>query len=325
MRRAVAGACLLALTLAAAPADAQPKRPVRAARSLVIVGDANTSLDIVVPSGVTLAGRAPGLASPGFADLGASGAWGSVALISRGTKVAGKPINVVQVHTSAPDHCPPASAPTTEPAPRCRPLVEHVSSHGTAPSVDGLAVRYPLPAGTYQVALAGPPGTRLVAELTFTGVGGEVRARTSRRITGSWLERSRHEGSVAAQVTGSFTRRLTTTGLAVLGAWHTTAGEEQGPSSYAHCVTPGTAGPLDPDGCLPFSATRQGRPAQLGPTPAFAAMSAPEETGQDYAALAVQTPLLKPGTYVDSYRVTRVGRGPAVGAFAFWLQTDALR
>ena len=324
MRRAVASACLLALA-AAAPADAKPKRPVTAARSLVIAGPANTALDIVVPRGVTLAGRAPGLASPGFADLGATGKWGSVALISRGTRVAGKPVNVVQVHTSAPDHCPATFAPTTAPVPPCRPLVEHVSSHGMTPSVDGLAVRYPLPAGTYQVALAGPPGSILVAHLTFTGVGGESVAYTSRRITGSWLERVRHEGFAAAQVTGSFTHRLSTTGLAVLGAWHTTAGEEPGPSSYAHCVTQGTAGPLDPDGCLPFSATGQARPAQLGPKPVFAAMSAPEEAAQDYAALAVQTPLLKPGTYVDSYRVTRVGRGPAVGAFAFWLQTDALK
>lgn len=325
MRRVVASGCLLALALAATPAGAAPKRPVTAARSLIVVGSANTSLDVVVPKGVTLAGRAPGIASPGFANFSTTGAWGAVAIVSRGTKVAGKPLNVVQVHTSAPDHCPAATAPTPEPTPPCVPLVEHVSSHGTTPSVDGLAVRYPLPAGTYQVALAGPPGALVVAQLTFTGVGGEAGAFTTRRIIGSALQRARHEGFAVAQATGSFTHRLTTTGLAVLGAWHTAAGREPGPSSWAHCVTPGTAGPADPDGCLPFTMTGQGRPAELGPRPVYAATSTPEQLLQDYAALAVQTPLLRPGTYADSYRVSRVGRGPAVGAFVLWLQTDALR
>lgn len=321
MRRIALGALAAVLVASVAPATAAPKVP-QVSRSLLVAGIAGTSIDVAVPKGAALLGppSAAG-AVPGFAVSGADPAqWWAVALISRSTKVAGKPVNAVQVHTPAPDHCPSKTAPSVRPVPECVKLVEHTSFHGVPQTTSGGVVRYALPVGTYQVALAGPPGKLVMVVLHFSSVRTPFSVLLTNKAFASGFERVRGSDLAAAQATGTFTRKLTGNGLAVLGVWHTVAEPEPGPFAYAQCVA---APSLPAEPCAAVATTGQAPPAGA-PKPAFGAVGGPV-TQTPSGQVTAQTPVLAAGTYTHTVRVARAGRGPAAGAFVLWLQTDALK
>ncbi|HVF06587.1 MAG TPA: hypothetical protein VNA20_17250 [Frankiaceae bacterium] len=321
MRRIVLGALAAALVATVAPATAAPTVP-QVSRTLLVAGVAGTSVDVIVPKGAVLVGpRSVAGLVPGFAISGGdSDHWWAVALISRSKKVAGKPVNAIQVHTPAPDHCPSQTAPSVRPVGECAKLVEHTSFHGVPQTTSGGFVRYALPAGTYQVALAGPPGKLVVAALHFTAVKTPFSVLLTKKAFAAGFDRVRGSDIAAAQASGTFTRKLTGNGLAVLGVWHTVAEPEPGPFAYAQCVA---AASLPAEPCAAVAATGQQPPAAV-PKPVYGVVGGPVTqvpTGQ----VTGQTALLRAGTYTHTVRVARAGRGPAAGAFVFWLQTDALK
>lgn len=316
---------LLAVVAAALPAAAKPKPP-NVAGLTVVYGTGSASVDLTVPKGVSLLAPAPvGETVFGFAQLFGDSPWMAVALVSRSARSGGKPVNAVHVHTPEPDHCPSRTAPTTSPVPACEAYVEHSLVHGPAPVVAGPMHRYALPAGTYQVVVSGQPGKFVGAVLSFAGAYGG-RVFQARRQVSAAFQRVREENVALAHVTGSFKGGLSANGIGVLGLWHTSAGDaaEPGELTYAECVTAGAAAPLNPDDCTAVGAT--GVAAEgVAKKPLFFASSAGGFTLTGSGNALWETPVLKKGTYTNSFRVTRGGRGPAAGVFVWWLQADSLR
>lgn len=328
MRRLTLNALGLLLVAGIAPGAGAAKAPPTVAQITFFVAVGTATVDVTIPRGVSLIAPVPTATRvPGIAGIHSSDqrAWGAVALISRSARSGGAPVNAVHVHPPHPDHCPSETAPTATPVPPCREYVEHAYVHGVTPISWGDMIRYPLPAGRYQVVVSAPPGVVTFVELAFAGAPGGGRGIVvTRRATASF-QRTRHAHLATAHATGTFAGRLTANGIGVLGVWHTSAGDEPGEHTYAQCVTPGAAGPLDPDGCGAVATSGQAPPDQLGRKPLFWAASAGAVTFANSGQGTFQTPVLKPGTYVNSYRVTRGGRGPAAGAFVWWLQADALK
>ena len=316
---------VLAVVAATVPAAAKPKPPAVAAHT-VVSGVGSVSVDVTVPKGVSLLAPAPGgERAYGFAQLFGDSSWAAVALVSRTARYGGRPVNAVHVHTARPDHCPSSAAPTTGPVPPCHNVVEHSLVNGPAPVLAGKLYRYALPPGTYQVVVSGQPGRFVGAVLSFAGVYGGKVVSATRRVTASF-QRVREENVALAHVTGSFSRRLTANGIGVLGLWHTAAGDpnEPGEFTYAECVTPGAAAPLNPDDCTAVAAANV-YPADVAKKPVFFASSAGGFTLTNSGHALWETPVLEKGTYTNSFRITRGGRGPAAGAFVWWLQADSLK
>lgn len=316
---------MLAVVAATVPAAAKPKPPAVAGIT-VVYGVGSVTVDVTVPKGVSLLAPAPvGEAAFGFAQMFGDSPWSAVALISRTARHAGRPVNAVHVHTPSPDHCPSPVAPTASPVPACDAYVEHSLVNGPAPVVAGPTYRYALPAGTYQVVVSGQPGKFVGAVLAFAGVYRGRVLQATRRVTASF-QRVREENVALANVTGSFSRTLTANGIGVLGLWHTSAGEpdEPGELTYAECVTPGAAAPLNPDDCTAVAAAGVA-PKGVAKQPVFFASSAGGFTLTNSGHALWETPVLKKGTYTNSFRITRGGRGPAAGAFVWWLQADSLK
>jgi hypothetical protein len=310
-----------------AGATAPKPQMVLAANTVVIAPNGTAAVDVLVPKGgVELVETKPVLGVvPGFALLVGSDTWSSVAIIARGgTRVNGLPLHHVQVHLPAPDHCPATSAPTPSPPPPCRAYVEQTlhASPTTARSV-GSQNRWYLPAGQYQIVLSGPAHAFLAAVLTFAGARGTNYAIALGHATAT-LQRARIDNLVLAHLNGTFKHKVAKHGIGVLGLWHTTAGDEPGEFSYAECVVAGEAEQTNPDDCFPRLAAGPGK-VPGGKDPVWAAQSIGGATLDNSGQGTFETPLLKPGTYTNSYRVTRGGRGPAAGAFVLWLETDSLR
>ena len=323
MRRIVLGVVAVALATAGTPATAAKPKAPQVTRTVLLFGFGGSAADIVVPKGAVLEAPTGGAGvAPGFAFLvnGVATDWAGLALISRSKRSDGKPVNLAQVHLPQPDHCSSRTAPTPRPVPPCAKFVEHVSAHGVTATSSGGVTRYALPAGTYQVVLGGPPNRSVFAALSFTGVRNTLTGVFARKSVATALDRSRAEHLVAAQATGAFTRKLTGTGMGVLGVWHTVAENEPGPFSYAQCVAT-TSLPAEP--CAAAAMTGQAPPAGA-PKPAYGVAAGAVSTTVS-GQVTAQTPLLPAGTYTNSVRVSRAGRGPAAGAFVWWIQSDALK
>lgn len=324
MRRTWGGAALAVLAVLAAslPATAKEK-PQRIGGQTLLVGYGSAAADVTIPKGVSLYVRAPaGDTSYGFATVLNPGTWSAYALVSRTARHAGRPVSAVQVHMPYPDHCASSDVPVGT-APPCEARVEQSFVNAPEPTVAGPWLRYALPAGTYQFVVSGPRNAFVGAVLQFGGVVG-VRAVVARRPVAASFERTREENIALAHVTGSFDHKLTANGIGVLGVWHTATGEEPGEFTYAECVTPGVAGPFNPDDCLALGASGASPPAG-GHKPVFFAASTGGFTLTPSGNGTWMTPVLKKGTYTNTFRVTRGGRGPAAGAFAWWLQADSLK
>jgi hypothetical protein len=323
MRRLVLSVLLL---LSMAPAAVAKPAPPTVAGLTAVLTQGSGAVDVTVPKGARLAVPVPsGGRTYGFASFFETGSWSAVALISRTHKVAGTPVNVMQVHTGAPDHCPSAAAPTPTPPPKCgTPVVEHLTAHGVTPTTDGKYNYYALPTGPYQLVISGPPREWVGAQMFFVGLRGQRFVFADKPVATAF-GRMRDEDLAFASVAGWFSPKLTANGIGVLGLWHTTATGEPGEFSYTECLTPGSAGPVDPDTCVPLGMTGAAPPDGLGAKPLFWAGSAGGVTLDGSGNGTWQTPVLKKGTYTNSYRVTRGGRGPAAGVFVWWLQADSLR
>ncbi|HWL35722.1 MAG TPA: hypothetical protein VNQ77_05970 [Frankiaceae bacterium] len=328
MRRTVLVA--LALTMAAVPvAEAKPK-PKAVAGFTMVYGWANSAVDVTVPKGAKLfvptpePGRTAGFAELVNYSAGQKDTWMVVALISRSTRVAGRPVAAVQVHAPRPDHCPSDDAPTVEPPPPCRTFVEHVSVHGVSATEVAGGVQYALPAGTYQLIVSGPSRQLLAAYFQVDGLGGQ-RGFVTNKGVGAAFDRNRSEDLVLAHSEGYFGRKLSASGMAVIGVWHAAAADEPGEMTYAQCVTAGDPALANPDDCTPVAASGQAPPAGVdAKKPVFAAFDG-GVTLDPAGTETFQTPILKKGTYFNTFRVTRGGRGPAAGTFAWWVIADSLK
>jgi hypothetical protein len=331
MRRNAAALAVL-LALPAAPVAAHPghhhpaPRPVLAASNFVIAYG-SASVDFTLPKAAELVETAPtASATPGWAVL-TSGGWAAVALISRTHRVGDRPLNAVQVHTPLPDHCPPPVAPTAQPVPQCGARVEHafVSTPNAARKVGGTN-RYAFPAGTYQLVVSAPARTMVAVTFRFAGLRGQLGIFATKPVTAGFT-RDRVDSLALAHANGAWTRRLTARGFGVLGIWYTTAGDEPGEFTYAECLTAGAAGPANPDDCTPAALTGPpgAVPKDVSRKPVFYAGSHGGFSLTNSGTGTFQTPPLAAGTYTNTYRVTRGGRGPAVGAFAWWVQADGYR
>jgi hypothetical protein len=326
-RRTAVCAALLAL-LGGAPlapvASAAPKPPVVGSTTLVY-GTGTASVDVTVPQGgVDLVERKPAKGvAPGFAIMVPGNGWAAVAVIARSTRYAGAPLNHVQVHLPAPDHCPSRVAPTIAPVPACTPYVEHVLHHAPDPRTNSTTNSWHLPAGVYQIVISAAPGQFVEAVLTFAKAPG-ARAVRARGRAAATLQRARIENVVAAHLDGEFGHRLGARGVAVTGLWHTTAGDEPGEFTYAECVVAGAAETANPDDCFARLAAGPGR-VPAGKEPVWAQQSIGAVTLDPSGTGTFETPVLKAGTYTNSYRVSRGGRGPAVGTWVWWLEADSLR
>lgn len=321
------GVTVVAALVAALVAPAHAARPPEVAGVTYLFGVGSVSIDVTVPKGVSLVATPPaGRVVRGFAKILTDDAsWGAVGIFARGgPSFGGKRFNAVQVHLGEPDHCPPPTAPTVPPPAECDEVVEHTLVNAPAPTVAGGTLRYALAPGTYQIVVSGPPGEFVHAELRFAGARGVRGLAPTRRAT-THFARTRAEDLAFVHARDSWSHRFTGNGLGVLGLWHTAAGDEPGQFTYTECVTPGAAGPLNPDDCLPLGATGQTPPDAVGRKPAFFAGSVGGFTLESWGAGTFQTPVLPAGTYVNTFRLTRGGRGPAVGAFVWWVQADALR
>jgi hypothetical protein len=339
-RRRLALAALVAALaslgpVAAAPAGAKaalktvPKHlPVVGSFTLLFAAGTG-SADVTVPPGVSLVVPVPTATSaPGFALLGDGSTWAAVALVSLGSRYGGRPVHAVQVHTPTPDHCAATSLPPPVAGPpRCPglPFAEH--TYFVMPSVRrvGNSYLYALPPGTYRIVVSGPPGHFMMASLSFAGAGRPVAVAATRTATAAFAS-GRVEDPALARMSGTYLRKMTAPGIGVVGLWHTSAGDEAGEFSYAECVTAGAAAPANPDDCTPLALTGvpAGVPDTVAKKPVFFAASYGGITATNSGLGTFETPLAA-GTYTNSFRVTRGGRGPAVGTFAWWLQDDALR
>jgi hypothetical protein len=323
-RRTAICAALLALLGWAPVASAAPKPPTVGEFTLVY-GIGTASVDVTVPKGgVDLVEHKPanGVA-PGFAILFPGNGWAAVAIIARTTRYAGAPLNHVQVHLPAPDHCPSTVAPTPAPVPACTPYVEHVLHHAPDPRTNSTTNSWHLPAGVYQIVVSAAPGQFVDAVLTFGKARGALAVRARGRAAAT-LQRARIENVVAAHLNGAFAHRLGARGVAVTGLWHTTAGDEPGEFTYAECVVAGPADPANPDDCFARLAAGPGA-VPAGKDPVWAQQSVGGVTLDPSGTGTFETPVLKAGTYTNSYRVSRGGRGPAVGAWVWWVEADSLR
>jgi hypothetical protein len=328
MRRTVVAA--VALSLAAMPvADATPK-PSPVAGETHVYGWANSAVDVTVPKGATLfvpspePGRTVGFAMQDDISAGQKDTWKVVALVSRTTRIGGRPVTAVQVHAPRPDHCPAEDAPTVNPPPPCSAYADHVSVYGVTASPVAGGVRYALPAGTYQLIVSGPPKHLLVTAILFDGLRGGRGFVTTKGVATAF-DRGRAEDLVLAHREGYFGRRLTASGMAVLGVWHAAAADEPGELTYAQCVTAGEPGLANPDDCAPVTASGQAPPAGGDvKKPVFSAFDG-GVTLDPAGTETFQTPILKKGTYFNTFRVTRGGRGPAAGTFAWWVIADSLK
>lgn len=314
MRRTIA-ALTLALLAAGLPVADAAKPPTIAGLTYV-VGYGSASIDVTAPKGAVLRASAPpGGVAPQFATFLYGGEWGAVALLGRGPK----PVRVMQVRTAKPDHCPSQLATPATPIGRCRTDLEHAVVTGATLSGSGANAGYPIPAGTYQLVVSGPPNEFTVAMLSFAGLKGAKGFGAARRVNTAF-QRVRTEHMVHAKITGAFSQKVTGNAVAVMGTWHATSDGENGAYQFAQCVAPGAAGPLDPDAC----AARQAVDA-AATRPVFAAAEAGPSSDAKIGQTTHVTPVLKPGTYANAYRVNRLGDGPAAGAFVWWLQADALK
>lgn len=327
MRRTIVAA--VAMSLAAVPvADAKPKPPSLVGANLVY-GWANSALDVTVPKGAKLfvpaaePGNALGFAFQDNLSAGQKDTWMVVALISRTTRVAGRPVTAVQVHAPRPDHCPADDAPTIDPPPPCKAYADQVSVHGITASPVAGGVQYALPAGTYQLIVSGPSRQILSAFIALDGLR-SGRSFVTNKGVGTAFDRGRSEDLVLAHREGTFGRKLGASGMAVLGVWHATVADEPGELTYAQCVTAGDPALANPDDCTPVAASGQAPPAGTDvKKPVFAAFDG-GVTLDSAGTATFTTPILKKGTYFNTFRVTRGGRGPAAGTFAWWVIADSL-
>lgn len=328
MRRTLVAALVL-LGAAVPVAEAKPRLPVVGAYN-TLIGWGSSALDVTVPKGAKLlvplpeGGFSPGFAQPYQVYSNKPDTWGVVALISRTHKSGGRPVNAVHVHTPRPDHCPAEDAPTVEPPPACRAQVEHTYVHGVTPTQSNGMYQYALPPGTYQLIISGPQGSLMGASLFFSGAKG-YRYLITKKGIGAAFDRARSEHLLAAHTEGSFGRKLSASGIAVLGLWHTTAEEEPGEFTYSECMTAGDPAPLNPDDCVPVGMSGQAPDPTVAKKPVFWAGSTGGVTLEGSGTGTFQTPILKKGTYFNTYRVTRGGRGPAAGVFAWWVIADSLK
>ncbi len=324
MRRAGRGALVLAVLASFSGTAVATASPPALAGQTLVVAFGTASVDVAVPrGGAELVERLPANGSvPGFAAMFSATSWSAVALISRTARHGDRPLHHVQVHAPAPDHCPSTVAPTVQPVPTCTPYVEHTYHHSPAARVVGETNRWRLAPGTYQLVVSAPPGRVVTAALTFAGLRGSRVLFASKRVAATF-ERDRVENVALAHLTGSYEHRIASRGLGVLGVWHTTAGDEPGEYAYAECVVPGDADQANPDDCP----VRDTAPAPVpgGKDPVFAAQSMGAHTVDNSGNDTFETRVLAKGTYTNTYRVTRGGRGPGVGTWVWWLEADSVK
>ena len=106
--------------------------------------------------------------------------------------------------------------------------------------------------------------------------------------------------------------------------FHFVAAAPQAPGAfnYAECLTAGTPGPASPNDCIPAiflgDVSVAGQPLVVRPV--TGALHGGAWTLENSGMLTLQSPTLQPGLYTNTFRVQRGGPGPAVGAWAFWLE-----
>lgn len=314
MRRTIA-ALTLALLAAGLPlADAAAPPTVK--QVTIVAGIGTVTADVTVPKGVSLLGfPTPGGTIQAGVLLG-SGDWSAFALLGRG----GKPVRAFQVLTNLPDHCPSRKPSPGTSVGSCREDVAHAVVSGATPTPAGISVRYALPAGTYQIVVSGPPNEIVIAGLFFDGAARGSRVLYPKKTAKAAFQRVRGEDPLRAEVAGSFKQTVARNAVAVVGSWSNTADTENGAYYSAECVVPGTGLPVDAETCAARQAVE---PAAT--RPAFANVEGGPPSAAKLGYTTHVTPVLKPGAYVNAYRVGRAGTAPGVGAFVWWLQADALK
>jgi hypothetical protein len=328
MRRILTLTCAVTLLLApAASAHHKPKHkpdPVAAvatlAGSVTVEGVGAVSVDVLLPAAGELVLPIVSPTSPGWASVSTDGTWATVALISeeRTFDGSGNPEGAYEVSLVGADGCPAAvPAPVAETG--ClRPYNAVAWATTRSPRLVDGAWHYVYEPGRYRLVVATEPGRQVSASFRVAGLTGAVELVAADPVDVTF-DRTRVEDPALAVLSGAFAHTATRPTIGLVGLWFTSAGDEPGEFEYSECVTQGEAAPLNPSDCVPTGLTGTAAPAGLGKQPVWFAGSYGGFSLTNSNLVAFQVPRLAPADYTNSFRVTRGGRGPAVGTFAVWI------
>jgi hypothetical protein len=325
MRRALLGA--LVLTLAggqAASAHQKPShKPVdppaisELAGSVTVSGVGAAVIDVVLPAAGELVQPITTPTSPAWADVTTDGSWAAVALLSADRKLpSGNPEGAYELSMSGLDGCP-AVLPTAD-GDCVRPYNAVAWATPRSPRIVDSAYHYDFQPGRYRLLVATDPGRHVSARFVVAGLAGSV-ALTATAPVDVHYDHARVEDPAVAVLTATHRSESSRPVVGLVGLWYTTGGDEPGEFEYAECVTAGDPAPLNPTDCPPSGISGLETPAGLGKKPVWFAGSYGGFSLTNSNIVAFQLPRLAPGGYTNTVRVTRGGRAPAVGSFAFWL------
>jgi hypothetical protein len=327
MRPVLLGA--LVLSLIGAPAASAHHKPThkpvdppavaQLAGSVTVSGVGAAVVDVVLPAAGELVQPITTPTSPGWGDVTTDGTWAAVALLSADRRLAsGNPEGAYEISMSGLDGCP-ATLPTPVADGGClRPYNAVAWATASSPRIVDGSYHYAFPPGRYRLIVATEPGRHVSARFVVAGLVGSVTLSATQPVDVRY-ERDRVEDPALAVLTSSHRSESARPVVGLVGLWYTTAGDEPGEFEYAECVTPGDAAPLNPTDCPPSGISGVVAPAGLGKRPTWFAGSYGGFSLTNSNIVAFQLPRLEPGVHTNSVRVTRGGRGPAVGSFAFWL------